>query len=442
MDPLVTALKRIRRRLVAVRAAEVGLAGLLVAAAPALVLTALRIVLPRVLPAAWTHPAAALALLPAGFLAAFAVRYLVGTSLHTAARAADRAAGLDDRLASALERKRSQESFYPSGKGRLEPFSELDPFLLADARRAAADLDPRRLRLSRSLGRRGRAALAAAVVLAGLALVPSRAGPPVDRPSAERAAAALAPLAEDTAVAPAVRDAIERAVDRLRRPGARRGDAARATGAVYEAAGQARRAREQTAKALASAEVEEMRTMVRSARAGDGAGAAAAADDLADRLSRDATAGGLMPAARKRLADTLDAASPHAREAGVVDLDRTLTDAAKAIRSEDTERARSRLADLAASMARHLGPEGGATVAAAVEAVDRARRAMGLPPAAAPAVGRPLAEAGDVDLPEGEAAGAPPDAAVGETGEGVPAAGVPDTVRPQDRDVVRRYFGG
>ncbi|HUX14921.1 MAG TPA: hypothetical protein VMW52_00520, partial [Phycisphaerae bacterium] len=56
MDPLKKLLCRVRRRLLAVRAAEAGLAGALVGACAALVQTLLRIFWPRALPAGWAEP--------------------------------------------------------------------------------------------------------------------------------------------------------------------------------------------------------------------------------------------------------------------------------------------------------------------------------------------------------------------------------------------------
>ncbi|MFO8011990.1 MAG: hypothetical protein R6X20_01665 [Phycisphaerae bacterium] len=484
MDPLITALKRIRRRLLAVRALEAGLAGAMVAAVPALVVAVLRILLPRVLPPALGHPAAAFALLPCGFLAGFVVRLVGGVSLHQAARAADRAAGLDDRLATALERSRLQESSFqrvvrggsepvPSAaeghpprndttvlpgavgtethRARSEPpavhgsISAMDERLLADARRAADGLEPRRLPLAATAGRRGRAALVAAVVLAALAMVPSLGGPRVDRPSAERAANALEPLAEEESLAPAVRQAVRRAVEDLRRAGARRGDVERQTASVYRAAAEARRAREEVARALASAETQEIARMARAARTGNADGAEAAAGDLADRLAGRGGVAAVEPAERRRLGDMLDAAVPRAREGGLADLEEALADAARVVRSDDGEAAAApALRRLAKTMVRVLGPQGEAAVAAAVDTVDRARRAMGL--AAAP----DIAVAGD---DEGGAGGqavgeersetptvSPDDGTAGV--DGAPVVTVPDAVRPEDRDVVRRYFGG
>ncbi|MEA3366982.1 MAG: hypothetical protein U9R68_02590 [Planctomycetota bacterium] len=436
MDPLIASLTRIRRRLLAVRAVEAGLAGAVVAAAPALVVTGLRIAVPRVLPATLAHPAAALALVPCGFVAAMVVRLVAGTSLRRASRAADEAAGLDDRLATALEvleRRRFQEAL-----------SGLDGRLLADARQAAGRLDPRAMPLARTASRRGRAALVAAVVLAALAMVPSLAGPPVDGPAADRAARALAPLAEDESLAPAVRQAVRRAVADLRHAGARRQDAEQRTAAVYRAAAEARRARDKAAAVLASAPADEVRRMVRAAGTGDAPGAEAAARDLADSLTGGAGGGNMGPAERERLGDTLDAAVPHARDGGLADLQRALADAADAVRGGDTERVREALDRLAAALPPALGPRGGVAVAAAVETVDRARRAMGLPPVPEVALAAgPGASAGGA--PAGEGGPEAPRASAGDVtagGGGAGAVTVPDEVRAEDRDVVRRYFGG
>jgi len=436
MDPLLASLKRIRRRLLAVRAAEAGLAGAAVAAAPALVVSALRIALPRALPATLAHPAAAPALLPVGFLLGCIVRLVVGVSLREAARAADRAGRLDDRLATALE-----VLARTPGQGAV---SGLGPRLLADARGAASGLDPRRLPLSRTLSRRGRAALGATVVLSALALVPSLAGQPVERPAADRAVRALAPLAEEEALAPAVRQAVRQAVADLRRAGARRQDAEGRTATVRRAAEAARQARRKVRDVLASTPAQEVRRMVRAAAEGDPAGAEDAARDLADRLAGGAGGASMGPAARDRLGDSLGAAVPHARDGGLADLERALAEAARAVRSEDAGKAAGPLRRLAGTMVHALGPEGEKAVADAVETVDRARRALGLAPispagtavAAGPDAGGKAVAEGERETPT-ESAGQ--DEAVG---EGTSDVTIPDAVRPEDRDVVRRYFGG
>ena len=435
MDPLIAGLKRVRRRLLAVRAVEAGLAGVIVASAPALAVTALRILWPRVLPPVLAHPTAPFVLLPCGFLAGFVVRLAAGVSLHQAARSADRAACLDDRLVTALE-------VHDHGRGQGSD-SDLGRRLLDDARRAAEALAPRRLPLAETVGRRGRVALVTAVLLAALAMVPSLAGPPVDRPAADRAVRALEPLAEEEALAPAVRQAVRQAVADLRRAGARQQDAARQTEAVYRAAADARRAREKVTRLLASAPSEDVARMARAAAAGHPAGAEAAAGDLADRLAGGDGAGTMGPADRERLGDTLDGAAPHAREGGLEGLARALDAAARAVRSSEGEQAGEPLRRLAGTMVLALGPQGEAAVAAAVETVDRARRAMGLAaPVTAVAAGQGEGAGGTA---VGEGPAETPDESPGEGeagGEGAPAVTVPDAVRPEDRDVVRRYFGG
>jgi len=474
MDPLISGLGRIRRRLLAVRALEAGLAGTVVAAAPALMVTVLRILWPRLLPPILAHPAAALALLPCGFLAAFVVRLAAGVSLHEAARAADRAAGLDDRLATALERKRFQESSFqrvvrggsphpprndstmlPGAVGtkthraQSEPvavhgsISAMDARLLADAREAVAGLRPRHLPLAATVGRRGRAALVAAVVLAAMAMVPSLAGPPVDRVSAARAAASLDPLAQEDALAPAVRQAVRRAVEGLRRAGAREGDADRGTEAVYRAAAEARRARDRVERTLTSAETPEIREMVRAAKTGDAEGAETAARDLADRLTGGGGTAGMRPEDREHLGDSLGAAVPRAREGGLDDLVDALADAADAVRSEDAAEVVAPLERLAGTMVRVLGPQAEAAVADAVDTVDRARRAMGLAAAPETAVATGQGEGPGVpNAGEDGSEGPRETAGEGAAGDGPSVPAMPDAVRPEDRDVVRRYFGG
>ena len=93
-------------------------------------------------------------------------------------------------------------------------------------------------------------------------------------------------------------------------------------------------------------------------------------------------------------------------------------------------------------MVRALGPEGEKAVADAVETVDRARRAMGLSamPEAAVAAGP---DAGGEAVAEGERETPTDSAEQGKAiGKGASAVTVPDEVRPEDREVVRRYFGG
>jgi len=436
MDPLIDGLTRLRRRLVLLRAVEAGLAGAFLASFPALLATLLRIGLPQMLPAALDHPAAPLALVPCGFLAGFGVRLIAGASLAQVARATDRAANLNDLLATALEVLERAE-----GEG---PASDLRGRLLADARQVAAGLVPADVPLAWTLDRRARAVLVALVVLAGLALVPSLAGPPLDTPQAERAATALETAAQNPAVAPAVREALERAADRLRDAGTRRRSADTATAAVHQAVAGTQKARAAIAEMLASSDEEAVRRMAAAARRGAAAAAGAAAGELASRTGADSASGGLAPVQRDRLADTLDAAAPLAREAGLLDLAQALADAAAAVRAGDAARATSALERLADVLVRTVGPEGEGGVASAVEAVAQARRAIGLPPppAVTPEVptgtrpGEPSAFGAGTDRMGGAEAPAEGAASWGA------AVGVSDAIRPQDREVVRRYFGG
>jgi len=198
VEPLIGSLRRVRRRLLLVRALETGLAGAIGAATFAAVVTLIRIFLPQYVPVASAHPALPLGLVACGFAIGFLVRLARGVSLHEAAVAADRAAGLKERLATALE-------VLESGDQALSP-GLLDDRLLDQARAAAAPLDPARLVLGRTLGRLAKAALVAVFVLVAGAFVPSVGGPPVAPQAAERAAATLDRLAQQGSVAPLVRE--------------------------------------------------------------------------------------------------------------------------------------------------------------------------------------------------------------------------------------------
>ncbi len=430
MDPLLLALARVRRRLLAVRALEAGLAGAIGGGALAAAVTLIRILRPQAMPLALAQAWLPLALVPLGFAAALAVRLAVGATLRQAALAADRAAGLRERLATALEVL------------QLHRGGQLDDRLLDQACAAAAAIDPAHLPLAASAGRRARVLLVGLLVLAAGAFVPPLGGPPLAPEAAQAAADALQQVARQTAVAPAIRREIERAVRNLRASGARQGDAGDAMSAVYEAAARADQARRGTLKALAGIDDPDFRRVVRQAAGGDAAGAAGAASDLADRLGAEPGSGGMPLADRERLADGLTGAAPAAEQAGMTDLAARIAAAAEAVRRPGTE-ARDALGQLAATMATALPEPGAGGVAAVVDAVDRARRTLGLPEA--PPAG--LAHAGGVapgqdaaaqgtaatrDLPRGVGAGAT---------ESVTGVAL-DDVRAEDRDVVRRYFGG
>ena len=426
MDSLTAGLKSVRRRLVAVRAAEAGLVGALLGAVAGAVLTLLRIFLPQVLPVWAAHPVLPLVLVPFGFVDLFVIRLLEGTSLRDAALAADRAGRLKERLATALE---VRDGCRPG---------LLDGRLLDQAREAAGHLDARRLPLATSLGPRAKAVLLAVLVLAAAAFVPPLAGPPLEPRAAERAAQVLENLARDGTIVPTIRETLERTVARLRDAGVRKGDAQRATSAVYQAVARAEGARRETLRAVAEIDEAEMQRMVRAASRGDSSGAAGAAVALAERVASDAASGGMPPEARQRLADSLTGAAAPAGRAELTDLERALAAAADAVRKGDPKAAEP-LGRLAAALTDALGKERSVGVAAVVAAVGQARRTLDLAASVPPAVAEAVA---------GRAArpieGLP--AAADSNGVGAPVetsgARVPADVRPEDREVVRRYFGG
>jgi hypothetical protein len=429
MDPLEKRLQRVRRRLLAVRAAETGLAGALVGAGAALAQTLLRIFWPHALPAGWAEPVWAIVWPAAGFGAAFLARLLVGVTLRQTAMATDRAGRLKERLATALE--------VLEAAGRA-PGHELDAQLLEQARAAADRLDVPNLALARSIGRRGTMVLVAILILAGLALVPSTAGPPLAAPAASRAAEALAKAACDERIAPDLRQVVERSVARLLEAGARRRDADQATLEVRQAAAQVAERRDAAREALRKIESPEIRKMVEAAGAGDGAGAGAAAGELAGRLRGEPGTGGLPAVERERLADALEGAAPAAERANSARLAEELRSAADAIRRSEGDAAAA-LGRLAGAMTEALGDPSVEGAAVVLATVGQARRVMGLAEAPAPAEGAAVADAARPS--EVPAIGEPAVSAEGGTSA---AAGLPVSpeVRPEDRDVVRRYFGG
>jgi hypothetical protein len=177
---------------------------------------------------------------------------------------------------------------------------------------------------------------------------------------------------------------------------------------------------------------------------GDAAGAESAAADLGARLTAGGSGSRMRPEDRERLGDTLDAAVPQAKEGGLADLERALADAADAVRSDGApDEPAASLGRLAKTMVRVLGPAGEAAVADAVDTVDRARRAMGLAAASETAVATGQGEGAGVSEPAENGSGGPRETAGEVTaGDGTSVTTVPDGVRPEDRDVVRRYFGG
>ena len=465
MEPLIASLRRVRRRLLLVRALETGLAGAIGAATFAAVVTLIRIFLPQYVPVASAHPALPLGLVACGFAIGFLVRLVRGVSLHEAAVAADRAAGLKERLATALEVLESGDQAlspggmptpplrgHAAGQGSNMPSQRhaghathrpglLDDRLLDQARAAAAPLDPARLVLGRTLGRLAKAAMVAVFVLVAGAFVPSVGGPPVAPQAAERAAATLDRLAQQGSVAPVVREKIEEAVAKLRRAAPRQGTADKATAAVYETVTRVESVRREAIKTLLQVDNREFQKMVREAAKGDAEAAAGAAKDLADKLSTPAASSGMPLADRERLADGLTGAAAAVAPKDLADLAKELAAAAEAVRRGESG-AGEKVRRLADEMTKKLGEKPGGGVAAVVQAVGEARRTLGLaesapaeltPPGALPAGAGsepPPAAAGTNPVPSGEAT-APPSPAV-----------IPAEVRPEDRDVVRRYFGG
>ena len=435
MEPLIASLQRVRRRLLLVRALETGLAGAIGAATFAAVVTLIRIFFPQYVPVASAHPSLPLGLVACGFAIGFLGRLVRGVSLHEAAVAADRAAGLKERLATALEVLECPARGAAEGRPGL-----LDDRLLDQARAAAAPLDPARLVLGRTLGRLAKAAMVAVFVLVAGAFVPSVGGPPVAPQAAERAAATLDRLAQQGSVAPVVREKIEEAVAKLRQAGPRQGAADKATAAVYETVARVESVRREAIKTLLQVDNREFQKMVREAAKGDAEATAGAAKDLADKLSAPAASSGMPLADRQRLADGLTGAAAAVDPKDLADLAKELAAAAEAVRRGESGAA-EKIKRLADEMAKKLGEKPGGGVAAVVQAVGEARRTLGLAESA-PAELTPPGP-----LPAGAGAEPPPAAAgaasVGPaTAQGTGAAAIPAEVRPEDRDVVRRYFGG
>jgi len=427
MDPLEKSLRRVRRRLLAVRAAEAGLAGALVGAGAALIQTLFRIFWPRALPAGWAEPLWPLVWPAAGFAAAFLARLFAGASLRQTALAADRAGRLKERLATALE---------VLDAAAESPGHALDAQLLEQARSVAERLAVPNSSLARSLGQRGRMVLAAILVLASLSFVPSVAGPPLAAPAASRAADALFRAARDERIAPDLRQAVERSVGRLLEAGARRRDAEEATQEVRQAAAQAAERRRAAGEALQKIENPQVKKMVEAAGAGDGAGAGAAAGELANRLRGEPGTAGMPPLERERLADALQGAAPAAAEANFARLAAELQAAADAVRQSKGDAAET-LGRLAGAITEAFGDPSRQGAEVVLAALEQARRALGLAEAPSPAEG--AAVAGAARPSEAPAAGAFAVPAEGGTAAGLP---VPPEVRPEDRDVVQRYFGG
>jgi hypothetical protein len=451
MDPLLANLRPIRRRLRLVRALEVALVAALLAAAVAAILSVLRLVLPDLIPWASDYPAAPLLLVPLAFIAAFLVCLLLGVSFRRTAAAADRAAGLQERLATAVEvLEHSPPGFVRTDFAQAEP-GLLDAHLIDQAREAAARLHPARLRLAGPLtSRRVRWLLVATVVLAAVALVPARTGPPVSPQAAARAADALDRFAQDDSLTPPLRAAVETAVARLRlAAGIRQRAADRATDAVRRAVSDAEAARRRVLDRLAAVADPDLQALARAAGRPAAAGSSAiladlAAESLADRLRQSSGDHAVTPADRRRLADGLAGAAPIARRAGFADLADALKTAADAVRATaplPTDRTNPdvALAQLASVAVASLAEPPPDRIEGLFEALDEARRALGLPAGTAPAApGLPRRRPGEPGSAAAPSATPSAPTALGASPSAAPSSD--EQVRPEDRPAVRRYF--
>ena len=456
-EPLIDALRLIRRRLLLVRAAETGLLGAIAAAPVAVAVTIVRILRPESVPLAAAHPALPLALLACGFVLGFLVRLAMGVSLRHAAIVADHAAGLKERLATALEVLYKRRETAPRG---LEPYAVrlltpsqvapglLDERLLDQADQAAASLDPSRLQLARTAGRGIKMLLAAVLVLVAAALVPPMGGPPVPPQTAERAAETLRRWAAEKpdAINPEIRNQLRRTAQALTEPGLRQSGADETTRAVAATVARIEQSRKATLDELQKAGSPEVEEMARAAVGGDTSGAAAAAEKAASRLTPVPGSPPAPEADRRRVADGLSGAAVVARREQFSKLAEQLDAAAEALRRADAEAVRRALHDLAVRMAQDLGERPGAGVQDLIAAVGEARRAMGL--AELSAVAAVGGEADVREYPAVSAAGSLLPANSGQSagsvaeGQGTAAPATGAEVRPEDRDVVRRYFGG
>jgi len=455
---LVNSLRRIRRRLLLVRAAEAGLLGAIAASPVAAAVTGMRILRPESVPLAAAYPALPLALMACGFVLALLVRLAMGVSLRQAALAADRAASLKERLATALEvaLENRDASHFPSEKWEASLFFHgmLDERLIEQATEEAAKLDVARLPLARTDGRSVRVLLVAVLVLVVAAFIPPVGGPPVGRQEADRAAETLRrAAAAPESMHPDIRSQMGRAAQALARPGIRRAGADQATAAVFAAAARIEQARQATLDELTKVENPEIQEMARAAAAGDVAQAVSQASKAADRLLGTPGAGAATEADRRRVADGLTGAAPTALRERLPELAAQLRACAEALRRADADAVRRALQDLAIRMTQDIGERPGAGPRDLMAAVAEARRAMGLPDLPAPEAGGgamqgrgyPAASASAKASADKSAAGSQPPgtaAAPGGAGLGAAAHAVPAEVRPEDRDVVRRYFGG
>jgi len=444
MDPLLDVLGRVRRRLLLVRAAEAGLYSAIGGAAAAGALSRLRILVPRWAAAIGAdHAAMPLLLIPILFAVGFFGRLLGGVSLREAARVADHAAGLKERLATALEVLPGTCPDF--GQAPRPSPGLLDERLLSQARQVASQLDVAHLSVERCWPRRVRILLASVLALLVAAFIPSIGGPPLAPADARRAAAMVEQAAQSPGIAPAVRAEIQRALAKLQAAGATRGDADQATAGVYRAAQGMEARRQGAGRILNKIESAEVQAIIRAAKGGDGAGAAAAAESAADKVGSEPGSGGMPMAEREKLTDSLTGAAIEAQHADLAALKENLDRAAAAVKKADRGAAADAFKGLASAATEALGEGAAGGVPALVSAAQGARRELGLPELP------PAGLAGETSVARGAAAepgtsgtspGAGETSGTRLTGAGGAAFTVPPDVKPEDREVVRRYFGG
>jgi hypothetical protein len=275
-------------------------------------------------------------------------------------------------------------------------------------------------------------------------------GPPVPPQTAERAAETLRRWAAEKpdAINPEIRDQLRRTVQALTEPGLRQSGADEATRMAAATAARIERSRKATLDELQKAGSPEIEEMARAAAGGDTSGAAAAADKAASRLTPVPGSPPAPEADRRRVAAGLSGAAAVARGERFEKLADALTLAARAIRRAEADATIRALRDVAGQMTRDLGDLRSAGVQDLIAAIGEARRAMGLAelPAFAPA---PVGGEADVrEYPAAPAAGSQSPAGSGQSaglvaeGQGTAAPATGAEVKPEDRDVVRRYFGG
>ncbi|HUU31373.1 MAG TPA: hypothetical protein VMY69_04660, partial [Phycisphaerae bacterium] len=164
----------------------------------------------------------------------------------------------------------------------------------------------------------------------------------------------------------------------------------------------------------------------------------------ADRLRQSSGDHAVTPADRRRLADGLAGAAPIARRAGFADLADALKTAADAVRATtplpaDRTNPDVALAQLASVAVASLAEPPPDRIEGLFEALDEARRALGLPAVAAPAApGLPRRRPGEPGSAAAPSATPSAPTALGASPSAAPSSD--EQVRPEDRPAVRRYF--